>query len=194
VDFQEEDLTFFDFLETHVGGSGPPEPHETNPPLYSIPYPRLNFNFGGNMAANQPWLTISTLSIPGPQNPLPKHPKRLLPKFDPNKVILPKDHIMQFMLTLSLMNVQHEDVVCMSFFFTLQGKASSWFFSLAPRSIISWQLFETNFITQFRDDKTSSTLFLEISSIRIKYKELKNEIMNLKRSKREGKKPIKNKN
>ena len=39
TDFQEEDTTFFDFLKTQVGGSGPPEPPEINFPLDSIPSP-----------------------------------------------------------------------------------------------------------------------------------------------------------
>ncbi|CAF4316935.1 unnamed protein product [Adineta steineri] len=33
------DSTFFNFLETQVGGFGPPEPPKTNPPLSSIPSP-----------------------------------------------------------------------------------------------------------------------------------------------------------
>ena len=70
------------------------------------------------MEANSRWLTINPLAIPGPQNPLPKHPEKLLPKFDPDKDILPEYHIKQFMLTLNLMKVQHEDVVCRLFFFT----------------------------------------------------------------------------
>jgi hypothetical protein len=70
------------------------------------------------METNQPWLTINALSILGPQNPLPKHREKFLPRFDPNKDIFPKDHIKQFMLALNLMNVQHEDVVCMFFYFT----------------------------------------------------------------------------
>ena len=69
------------------------------------------------------------------------------------------------MLALNLMNVQHEYVVCRLLCFTLQGKASSIFFSLAPSSITSWKQFETAFITQFGDDKTSGTLFLELSRI-----------------------------
>ena len=63
------------------------------------------------MTTNQPWLTINAISIPGPQNPLPKHPKTFLPKFDPDKDILLEEHIKQFMLALDLMNVQHEDVL-----------------------------------------------------------------------------------
>ena len=71
------------------------------------------------MARSQPWLTINALSIPGPQNPLPKHPEKLLPKFDPDNDILLEDHINKFMIALKLMNVQHEYVVCRLFFFTL---------------------------------------------------------------------------
>ena len=77
------------------------------------------------MEATQPWLTINALSIPGPQNPLSNHPEKILPKFDPNKDILPKDHIKQFMLTLNLMNVQHEYAVCRLFYFTFEGMESS---------------------------------------------------------------------
>ena len=51
LDFQG-DSTFFNFSETQVGGSGPPEPPETNPPLGSIPSPQSNFTFRGNMASN----------------------------------------------------------------------------------------------------------------------------------------------
>jgi hypothetical protein len=72
------------------------------------------------------------------RNPLPKHLEKLFPKFDPGNDILPKHHINKFMLVINLMNVQHEDVVCRLSCFTLQGKASSWFFSLVPRSITSW--------------------------------------------------------
>ena len=39
ADFQEEDPTFFNFLETQAGGPGPLDPPETNPPLASIPSP-----------------------------------------------------------------------------------------------------------------------------------------------------------
>ena len=76
------------------------------------------------MEANQPWLTINSLAIPGPQNPLTNHPEKILPMFDPDNDILPEDHINKFKLTLNLMNVQHEDVACRLLCFTLQGKAS----------------------------------------------------------------------
>jgi hypothetical protein len=91
------------------------------------------------METNHPWFSINALSIPSRHNSLPKYPEIFLPKFDPDKDILPEDHIKKFMCDLNLMNVQHEDVVCRLFYFTFQGKESSLFFILAPRSITSWK-------------------------------------------------------
>ena len=118
LDFQG-DSTVFNLSETQAGGSGPPSPLETNPPLGSISSPRLNFTFGGNMAANPRWLTINPLAISRPPNDLPKNPYKLLPKFDLNDDILPKTHLDTFMLAMNIMNVQHEDVACRLFCLTL---------------------------------------------------------------------------
>jgi hypothetical protein len=63
------------------------------------------------------------------------------------------------------MDVQHEDVVCILFPYTFVAQASTWFFSLVVRSI-SWQQFETTFLSQFGDDGTSGVLVLELSRIR----------------------------
>jgi hypothetical protein len=119
------------------------------------------------MASNQPWLANDVISIASFQHPLLKHPKKLLPKFDPNNGVLLEDHIKQFMLSQRLMNVEHENVSCSLFASFLIGKASTWFVSLAKRSITSWQQFEIAFITQFGDEKTSRVPFLEISRIKI---------------------------
>ena len=118
MDFQG-DYTSFNFPEIEAGGSRPPEPPKTYPPLDSIPSPQLNFTFGGSMTTNQRWLTINPLAISGPQNTLPNNPNKLLPKFDPDDDILPKTHIDKFMLAMSIMNVKHEDVVCRLFCLTL---------------------------------------------------------------------------
>ena len=77
------------------------------------------------MVANQPWITINALSFHGPQNTLPKHLEKHLPKFDPDNDLLLEDNINKFMIALNLMNVQHEDVACRLCCFTLSGKASS---------------------------------------------------------------------
>ena len=41
------------------------------------------------MLYNQPWLASDAIVVPSSQHPLPKHPKKLLPKFDPDNDVLP---------------------------------------------------------------------------------------------------------
>lgn len=100
--------------------------------------------------------------VPNEQHPFLKHPENLLPKFDPDNDVTPEDHIKQFILSLRLMDVQHEDEVCILFPYTFVGQASTWFSSLATGSIASWQQFETAFLSQFGDDKTYGVLLLEL--------------------------------
>ena len=82
--------TYQGFPETEAGGSGPPENNTTctNPPS-----PRPNFSFLATMAENRPWLAADVVAVPEAQNPLPKHPKKLLLKFDPDNDVTPEDHI-----------------------------------------------------------------------------------------------------
>jgi hypothetical protein len=124
------------------------------------------------MVSNQPWLSTDAIIVLGAQHPLPNHLEKLLPKFDPNYDVLPEDHIKQFMLSLRLLNVEHTDVMCKLFPYIFQGKASTWFFSLASSSINSWKQFDKTFMTQFGDDKTEGILFLELSRINISKKEM----------------------
>ena len=112
------------------------------------------------MATNRPWLAMDAIAVHGAQDPLPKHLEKLLPKFDPVNDISLEHHIKQFMLSLRLLDVQHEDAVCRLLPYTFVGQASTWFFSLAPRSIASWKQFETAFISQFGNDKTSGMMVM----------------------------------
>ena len=87
------------------------------------------------------------------------------------------------MLSIRLMEVQHEDVVCILFPYTFVGQASIWFFSLAMGSIASWKQFETALLSQFGDDRTYGVLFLELSRIRFdkkdKVKDFNQKFINL---------------
>jgi hypothetical protein len=65
------------------------------------------------------------------------------------------------------MNVEHDDVVYIFFPHTLEGRATKWFFNLAPRSITSWQKIEEEFMAYFSDEETSGILFLELLGIRM---------------------------
>ena len=165
------DSTFQDFPEVEEGGSGPLEPPENNTTCTNPPSPGPNFSFLATIATNRPWLAMDVIMVPRAQQPLPNHPKKLLPKFDPNNDVTPEDHIKQFMLSLRLLYLQHEYVVCRLFPYTFVGQTSTWFFSLAARSIVSWQQFETTFLNQFGDDRTSRVLVLELSRMRFDKKD-----------------------
>ena len=91
------------------------------------------------MEANRPCLVMDAIAVPGAQHPSPKLLEKILPKFGPDNNVTPKDHVKQCMLSLRLMDVQNEDVVCRLFPYTFVGQASTWFFSLAVGSIASWQ-------------------------------------------------------
>ena len=165
------DSTYQDFPEVEEGGSRTPEPPENNTTCANPPSPRPNLSFLATMAANIPWLDVDAISILGAQHPLPKHPEKLLLKFDHDNNVTPEDHIKQLLLSLRLLCVQHEDLVCRLFPYTFVAQASTWFFSLFVGSLASWQQFETSFLSQFGDDRTSGVLVLELSRIKFHKKE-----------------------
>lgn len=79
---------------------------------------------------NQPWVIPSALALNGVMHRLPKHAERLLPKYDPDLLSSPEDHIKKYLLAIHFMNVQHEDIVCRLFPYTFENKASTWYFNL----------------------------------------------------------------
>ena len=103
-----------------------------------------------------PWLAQDAVVVPGDQHPLPKHPEKLFPKFNPELKEPAEDHVKKFMLAVRLLDVEHEDVVCRLFPYTFEGKASTWYFSLTTGSITNWNEFKLDFMNKFGDDKTSS--------------------------------------
>jgi hypothetical protein len=118
-----------------------------------------------------PWLDQDVVDVPGPQHPLPKHPKKWLPKFDPDSKQSAEDHIKKFMLAIRIRIVQHKDVVCRLFPYTFEGNASTWYFSQQPQTIVSWDKFETCFLEKIGDDKYPKVLVMEISSLKMNPKE-----------------------
>ena len=78
------------------------------------------------------WRDRTPLNQVAPLHDFPKHPDRVLPKFDPGKGIFVEDHLKSFYLALEILNVEHEDVICIIFPYNFEPKASSWFFTL-PR-------------------------------------------------------------
>ena len=90
---------------------------------------------------NQPnpfpaWRTRSPLNLTPPLHNLPQALDKLLPKFDPEEMIVVDDHLQSFYLALEgLRAEEYEDVVCRFFSHTLKGAAASWYFSLPANSI-----------------------------------------------------------
>lgn len=72
------------------------------------------------------WLAQYVVAVPRVQHDLPKSPKKIIPKCDPEKKEdTLEDHINKFMLSLYLMNLKHEDMVCQLFPYNFQVKEST---------------------------------------------------------------------
>jgi hypothetical protein len=170
-----------------AGGSGiPPSPPPSPPPSSPSSSGGDSSSDEGNPPsrpptpttpmANQnnptrPWLDQDVVAVPGPQHPLPKHPEKWLTKFDPDSKQLAEDHIKKFMLDIRLCNVEHEDVVCRLFPYTFEGSASTWYFAQQPRTIASWEKFESIFLEKFGDGKPLEVLVMDLSNLKMNAKE-----------------------
>jgi hypothetical protein len=107
-------------------------------------------------------LARDALAILGWVHNLPRHPEKLLPKFDLETSGLPKDHIKKFILAVRLMNVQHEDVVCRIFPYTFEKSASPWYFNLPVGSITSWRKFQKDFVDKFFEETIIGALMAQL--------------------------------
>jgi hypothetical protein len=113
---------------------------------------------------NHPWLARDSLALPGRLHHFPRHPEKLLPKFDPETSGLPEDHIKKFILAIRLMNVQHEDVVCRLFPYMFENSSSTWYFNLPVGSINSWMKFQKYFLDKFTEEMTIGALMAQLFS------------------------------
>jgi hypothetical protein len=110
--------------------------------------------------------TWREMVVVGQLHDFPKHSEKFLPKYDPDTKESQEDHVSKFMLAVSLMVVEHEYVVCILFPFTFEGKTSTWYFPLPQGSITNWNEFKTKFLKNFGEDKTPTTLVLELSKLK----------------------------
>jgi hypothetical protein len=69
------------------------------------------------------------------------------------------------------MKVEHEYVVSILFTYAFEGREFTWYFALTTRSITRWDTFERLFMKKFGDEKTPSTLVLDLSRVRMNAKE-----------------------
>lgn len=70
------------------------------------------------------WMDQGPLSLSCNLHYLPKHPKTLLTKYDPDKKVKDEDHIDDFNLHLRMLQVRYDDISCRLFVYTLDGRTS----------------------------------------------------------------------
>ena len=121
---------------------------------------------------NRPaWRAIIPFNLATPLHDLPKHPEKVLPRFDHGKCVSVEDHLQGFYLALNVLNVEHEYVVCRHFQYTFEPKVLSWYFSLQVDSILNWDGFAKAFLGKFGNQKNVATLMKELLSMRMEKKE-----------------------
>jgi hypothetical protein len=121
--------------------------------------------------AQSPWNNPGAVLMPPPLSPIPAHPEKWLPKFNPEAGMLAEEHINNFMLSVNLNGVTNEDAVVRLFPYTMQGTAGSWYFSLPSGSITSWDIFQSQFLTKFGDDRSTATLINDLSNLKAEARE-----------------------
>ena len=88
------------------------------------------------------WESNTALSLQGPLHELSKKEVDILSKFDGEGNVSITEHIRRYESILCLFNVIHEDVACIFFPFTFEGKDSLWFYFLPLNLISSWLEFK----------------------------------------------------
>ena len=94
-----------------------------------------------------------------------------MPRFDPGEGVYVDDHIQSFFLALEALAVEHEDVFCRLFPYTLKGKSTSWHFVLQANSITDWDTFERIFKHKFCSQRTTTALMKELLALKREKKE-----------------------
>lgn len=117
------------------------------------------------------WINPRAVRMAAPLHLFPTHPKKWLPKFNPDNGLLDEEHINNFMLSINLNEVVEEDVVVRLFPYTLQGPRGSQYFSLPSGSINSWDAFQEKFLTKFGYDRSTATQINDLSNLKVEPKE-----------------------
>jgi hypothetical protein len=86
----------------------------------------------------------------------------MLPKYDPETLGLPKDHIKKFILAIRLMNVKNQDIVCKIFLYPFENSSSMSYFNLPVGSITNWTKFQKDFLDKFAEETTTVALMVEL--------------------------------
>ena len=73
------------------------------------------------------WDSNNALSLQAPLHELPRKAVDIFPKFDGDGNASTTEHIRKYESIICLLNVVYEDIVCMLFPLTFEGKVFNWF-------------------------------------------------------------------
>ncbi len=77
----------------------------------------------------QPYLDLMAqgpLALPKNLHKMPRHLENLLSKFDLNKKTKAEDHIDDFYMHLSMLEVRYDDISCILFPYIFKGRVATW--------------------------------------------------------------------
>ena len=114
---------------THPSSAAlPPQSSKIITSLYSQPQRSSSTLLltSNSAMAQSPWNNPGAVLMPPPLSPIPAHPEKWLPKFNPETGMLAEEHINNFMLSVNLNGVTNEDAMVRLFPYTMQGTAGSW--------------------------------------------------------------------
>jgi len=95
----------------------------TQPPSFTAtPLPTHTPTMVGNPMISQ-WANPRVVRMLVPLSQLPAHPKKWLPRFNPDNGLSVEEHTNNFMLSINLNGVTEEDTIVQLFPYTLKGVA-----------------------------------------------------------------------
>lgn len=103
---------------------------------------------------NMEWMPHGPLSLPSILHKISWDAEKILVKYDPGKAMKVEYHLDKFYLHIKTIEVHYEDIVCILFPCTLDGRAVMWYHNLPPNSIQNWEVFKQIFLEKFVEDKT----------------------------------------
>jgi len=72
-----------------------------------------------------------------------------------------------FYLHLKTIEVYYEDIACILFPCTMDGRDVMWYHNLSPNSIQNWGVFKQIFLENFVEDKTPTMFLKELGSLKM---------------------------
>ena len=153
------------------GGGGGDEPIDSEVQLFDSKKEKEYEEQDNMVDQNLEWRTQGPLALHITFHMMPRHTKKLLTKYGPDRVVKAEDHLDMFYLHLQTFEVRYDNVACRLFPCTLEGRVVVWYHNLPINSIQNSGMFKRIFLEKFTDDKTLTMLLKELGSLKMESKE-----------------------